>query len=64
MKQDNFNRTAGIIFLIIAVLHLSRVVQGWEANIGGFNVPMWASYLAVLIAGYLAFHGLKLSGKI
>lgn len=63
MKQDNFNRTTGIIFLIITVLHLTRIVQGWEAVIGGWSVPMWFSYLAVIVGAYLGYHGLKLASK-
>ena len=48
------------IFTIIAVLHLARIVYGWEAMIGGWEMPMWVSWLAVLVAGGLAVKGWKL----
>jgi len=35
-------------------------VNGWPADIGGFVVPMWLSWVAVPLAGYLAYHGLKI----
>lgn len=63
MKQDTFNRAAGIIFLIIALLHLARLIYGWEAAIVGVSIPMWASVLAVAIAGYLGSYGLQLSKR-
>ena len=49
----------GILFLIIAVLHALRLLYGWPAVIGTFVVPMWASWVAVVVAGTLSYHGLK-----
>ena len=63
MKQDNFNRAAGIIFLAVAIVHLTRVVQGWHASIGGWSVPLWVSYVAVIVGAYLGYRGLKLANK-
>ena len=53
--------TVGLIFLIIAVLHLVRIILGWGAVIAGWVVPEWVSWAALIIAGFLAFHGLRLS---
>jgi len=61
MNQRFFNLIAGLIFLVIAVLHLLRIVFGWSAVIGGWVVPQWVSWLAFLVAGYLAYEGLRLS---
>ncbi len=55
MEQRTFNLVAGIVFSVIAVLHLLRVIFGWDAAIGGWDVPMWLSYLAVVAAGFLAY---------
>ena len=59
MSQKTFNTTAAVIFTLVFVLHGLRVIRGWEAVIGGFMVPMWASYLAVVIAGVMAYFGWK-----
>lgn len=64
MKQQTFALVAGIIFLIIALLHLARLIYGWDAVINGAAIPLWGSIVAVAVAGYLALQGLKLSGKI
>jgi hypothetical protein len=63
MHQRTFILTAGVILLLIAIGHLSRVIFGWDAVIGGWAVPMWVSVVALLIAGYLGYEGLRLGEK-
>ncbi|MBI4401653.1 MAG: hypothetical protein HY581_08475 [Nitrospirae bacterium] len=50
-----FTTLAVAIFTIVAVVHLLRILMGWEVMIQGAVVPMWASYLGLIIAGGLAF---------
>ena len=59
MNQKNYFSLTGIIFTIIALLHLARVSQGWVAVIGGFTLPFWVSWTAIIVAGYLGYQGLK-----
>ena len=61
MKQKTFTRTAGAIFTVIAVLHLLRVLLGWDAVIGGWQVPTCLSWLALAVSGFLAYTAFKLS---
>ena len=61
MKQKTFTLTTGIVFSIIAVLHVLRLLLGWEAVIGGWDVPLWVSWIALLLSGYLAYSAFKLS---
>jgi hypothetical protein len=57
MNVKLYYKTTATIFLIVAVLHLARIFNGWEAQIGEFMVPMWMSWVAVAIAGYLSYRG-------
>ncbi|MDP3727212.1 MAG: hypothetical protein Q8R35_01080 [bacterium] len=59
MDQKIFNGVTGIIFLLIAVLHALRMLYGWDAAIGGWAVPMWLSWAALVIAGYLAWSAFR-----
>ncbi len=61
MSQKTFCFVAGLIFLIVAIGHAMRLVFRWEAMIGGWIVPVWMSWVAVLLAGFLAFEGLRKS---
>jgi hypothetical protein len=54
MKQSTFNRLAGVIFLLVAILHALRILSGWEMVIAGWKVPIWASWPALALAGFLA----------
>ena len=63
MNQKTFSLTAGVVFLIITLGHLLRVILGATFVVEGFAVPMWASVVAIVGLGYLAFQGFRLSGK-
>ena len=60
MSQRMFSLTAATIFSLIALLHLFRLLFGWNANIGGWVVPHWLSWVALIVAGYLAYAGFRL----
>ncbi|MGH7766351.1 MAG: hypothetical protein ACREQP_02760 [Candidatus Binatia bacterium] len=63
MSREAYLKTAGAIFLLIAALHLLRLVFGWDAVFAGWVVPHWASVVALVVSGYLAYEGFKLSGS-
>lgn len=57
---------AGFIFLAVAVVHLARLMFGIDVVLGGFYMPMWLSWLGIIIAGYLSycsFHFAMRKGK-
>jgi len=60
MSQKTFNTLAGVVFVVVAVLHLSRLLFQWEAVIGGWAVPTWVSALALVLSGYFALSAFKL----
>ncbi len=45
---------ATLFLSLVVVLQLLRLVLQWEFIIGGLEIPMWASVLAVIGAGALA----------
>ncbi len=51
------------LFLIIFVLHLLRLIFSWPANFAGFDVPMWLSWVAMIVAAYISAVGFRHSGK-
>jgi len=55
--------TTAIFFLVIAFLHLLRLIIGWEIVMEGWAVPRWLNFVALVVAGYLAYEGLRLSRK-
>ena len=59
MEQKTFDIVAGVIFGLVALVHLTRIWLGWPAAIGGWSVPMWMSWIGLIVAGGLAFFGLR-----
>jgi hypothetical protein len=46
-----------------ALFHLVRIYVGWPVMIGDWSVPMWASWIGLVVAGGLAFFGLRLAER-
>ena len=63
MTQRIYLRTAGTIFGLVALLHVSRLLFGWEVVIGSYTFPVWPSWIGPFIAGYLAYEGFRLSRR-
>ena len=51
---------SSVIFLLVALLQLLRLVMQWDVVIDGWHLPLWASAVAVLVAGFLSFAGFRL----
>jgi hypothetical protein len=60
MSKDAFSRLAGAIFLTVAVVHALRFVFQWQVIVAGWQLPMWVSAVAIVIAAYLAYEGLHI----
>lgn len=63
MSQKAFSLIAGVVFGLIALGHVLRIVLGISFVVQDFAVPMWASWIAVAITGYLAYEGFRLTRK-
>jgi len=59
MSEKSFSLLAGAIFLVVAVGHALRFLFHWEVVIAGWQVPMWISPVAFVIAAYLAYEGFR-----
>ena len=55
MTQKTFRKVAGLVFTLVAVLHLLRLVLRWDVVIDTWVAPMWVSWIAFAIAGFLAY---------
>ena len=50
-----FTTIGSIFFLIIAFIHLLRLIFGWEVIINGMIIPLWISVPGFLFMAGLAF---------
>ena len=59
MTTRSFCTLAAAIFTLIALLQLIRIAMGWAVTFNGMDVPFWASWVAVIVAGALSFVGFR-----
>jgi len=46
---------AVVLLGVVALVHLLRLVFGWEAVIAGWTVPMWVSAIGLVLPAAVAF---------
>jgi len=63
MDQKTFSLVAGLIFAMVALFHLMRIFAEWTVIIRDWSIPMWVSWIALVVAGGLALLGLRLSER-
>ena len=63
MGQKTFSMVSGVIFALMALLHLSRIYMGWPVVIGSWTAPMWVSWIGLVVAGGLSYFGLSLATR-
>lgn len=59
MSAVTFSRVAGTVFVLVALVHLYRLVSDFPIQVGSLAVPHGASWVGVLVAGTLGLLGLR-----
>jgi hypothetical protein len=63
MDAKAFSMVAGVIFAVVALLHLVRIFMQWTVVIGDWSVPKSVSWVALIVSGGLALLGLRLGQR-
>jgi hypothetical protein len=63
MSRKAYLLVAASIFSLVGLLHLARIVFGWSVVIGSWSVPMWLSWVGLIVAGALAYFGFSLAAQ-
>lgn len=63
MSPKIYAIASGVIFLLVALGHLLRLLGGLEFHVGGWDLPAWASIVAVIVAGFLSYSGLRIATR-
>ena len=58
MTAKSYSLLAATIFTIVALVQLSRAaLLGFQIIVGSHTIPIWGSWIAVVVAGVLAWLG-------
>lgn len=60
--QSRYSRVSGAVFGIVAVAQAIRSIMQWSVQIGPLSVPLWFSWVAVVITGGLCIWAFR-SGR-
>jgi len=52
--KSSYALLSSVIFGLVALLHAARAIAGWAVQIGPLSVPLWFSWVVVVIAGGLS----------
>jgi hypothetical protein len=53
--------SCAIIFLVVAIAHLARLVNGWPVKISEWDIPVWVSVAGLVIPGIMSICGFALA---
>jgi hypothetical protein len=54
-------QVSGTLFGLIAVAHLLRLFRHWPVDLAGYMVPVWVSWVGLILAGGLSMWALRLT---
>jgi hypothetical protein len=63
MDKKNLLLTAAIIFGIVSIVHILISVFKWYIQVGNFQIPLYFSYIAAAVAGYMSWSFFKILNK-
>jgi len=61
MNQKTFSLLASVIFFVVALAHAARLAFHLPITLDGWAAPMWLSWVALVVALYLASQGIRLA---
>jgi hypothetical protein len=64
MKMRIYLIVTTLLFALVGIVHLVRFALGWQAEVGTWSVPLWASLLAVAVFGGFAIWGATLTRRL
>ena len=63
MSEKTFATIATVIFGLVALLHLLRIAMSWSITIETWTVPMWFSWIGLVVAGVLSYYGTRVARR-
>ena len=63
MNSRSYLLVSGVVFFLVALLHLLRVLNGWDLQYGPWPVPMGVSWGGTIVPGLLGVWAFRLAGR-
>jgi uncharacterized membrane protein len=63
MNSKNYCLVSGILFAIVAIAHLMRIINGSNVLVDDYAVPMFVSWVGMIVPGVLALWAFRVAGR-
>lgn len=64
VRERTYLMVAGVIFTIVSLAHLWRLFSSAPLVLGSWEVPLWLSWIGVMVAVYLAYTSFHLAMRL
>ncbi len=54
---------SAVAFSAVALMHILRLSLNWPVDLAGWTVPLWFSWIGLVVAGALCIWGFRLAAK-
>lgn len=61
--HKNYAMVSALVFAVVAVVQVLRLVNQWTVQIGPYAVPLWFSWIAVIVAAALSLWGFRTAAR-
>ena len=61
--SNNYVVVSGVLFGMMAVVQAVRALNQWPLHVGGIDVPVWVSWVAVAITASLCVWAFRAGNK-
>jgi hypothetical protein len=58
--MKTYHYLTGGVFAVVALVHLLRIINHWPLILGSWDAPMYASWLGLMVAGFLCIWSFRL----
>ncbi len=63
MTEKNYLIVSATMFALVALMHFVRLLNHWSFQIGTMTVPIWGSWLVLLIGFFLSVWAFRLISR-
>jgi len=57
--QKNYAMVSALVFALVVVGQVLRLVNQWAVQIGPYTVPVWFSWMGMIVAAALSLWGFR-----
>ena len=61
MGYKKYCAASGVLFSLVAIIHLLRIVYGMSIQVDGYVIPMFVSWVGLIVTVCLAFWAFRIN---